>query len=86
MTDYTSEWNEPDNDDVLVFEVEVPDAFSTVAIGHGLRESDGTMVRFAGDWRKMLEVARAIRDGGHPVTCSVPAYAVLGVSRPRPAA
>ena len=67
----------PDPDDVLVFEVECPDAFSTIAIGHGLRESDGTMVRFVGDWREMLTVAAAIRDTGHPVTCSVPSYAVL---------
>jgi len=77
-----SKWTDPpDPDAVLVFEVEMPDAYSTIAIGHGLRESDGTMVRFAGDWRELLTVAAAIRDSGHPVSTSFPSWAVLGVSR-----
>ena len=54
-----------------------PEAGYTIAIGEGIRESDGKRVVFVGDWTPMLEVAAAIRDSGEPVPASVPAYAVL---------
>ena len=87
MTDVTflSDWQDsppPDPTRVLVFEVDVPDAFSTIAIGRGLRQEDGALIRFASDWRPMLDVARAIRDTGHPVECEVPSWAILGVTHP----
>jgi hypothetical protein len=82
MTDYMSDWQEPPPQDIEdVEDVEVPEAFSTVAIGLGIRGKDGCMIRFAGDWRQMLEIAEAIRDTGEAQPCDVPAFAVLGVSR-----
>jgi hypothetical protein len=82
MTDYMADWQEPPPQDVVdVSDVEVPEALSTVAIGHGIRRKDGCEVRFAGGWRAMIEIADAIRDTGEAQPCEVPSYAVLGVSR-----
>ena len=80
---YLSEWQEPPSADLVdCYEVSVPDAYSSVAIGHGLRRRDHMMVRFAGELRQMLTIADEIKSTGEPVACAVPPFAVLRVSRP----
>lgn len=84
--DYMSEWQaEPEGDLVAIDTVRAPGAASTLALGEGRRECDGRRVTFAGDWRPMMQIARAIEAGETPVA-RVPRYAVLSVAPDRPVA
>jgi hypothetical protein len=84
MADYMADWQEPPPQDIV--DVVVPGAYTTIAIGLGIRRRDGCEVRFAGDRRPVLAIAEAIRATGESQPYDVPLYAVLGVSRPGPVA
>jgi hypothetical protein len=62
---------------IAVEAVIAPERLSTVAMGEGVRECDGRRVSFTGEWRPMLEVAQAIKEGHRPITVSVPRNAIL---------
>lgn len=49
----------------------------TVAEGMGIDMEDGSAVRFAGDWRPMSEIGRALMEGEEPILADVPDWAIL---------